>query len=143
MPIPSCSHTNFENGSFPNAKFPMPNIVPSASTIYLHCTATTSSNFIHATTCRNWLLHTCRVIHSSEHALGTFVGLSILSITPATPRRWILAWLVLDNPCQAQFRLEIVTSPAWACCARHNENTIAMVLMYNLVRSLTHLRRRL
>src|ERR1700733_2368758 len=77
-------------------------------------------------------------VNGPRHIFRSFL------ITPHTPRRWNLAWLVLENPCHAQFRLEIEIAPAWACCARHNENPITIVLiLYNLVRSLTRLRRRL
>src|ERR1700724_1571038 len=120
--------------------FPITQLVerkpPSGSTTYSH------SSFmprIHAnvSTCSVWVLPTCRVIQSEEHFLESLGIPSLPGTAHVVPRRWNLAWLVLDNPCQAQFRLEIEIAPAWACCARHNENPITIVLiLYNLVRSL-------
>src|SRR5271154_281022 len=142
MPNQSCSHTNFET-SFPNTYW-VEIAAPSASTAYLHCIDVTSSKFSHAATCVVWVSPTCRVIQSEEQSLDHVTFSGVFSINPHTPRRWNLAWLVLENPCQAQFRLEIEIPPAWACCARHNENPITIALiLYNLVRSLTRLRRRL
>src|ERR1700689_4069774 len=105
MPNQSCSHTYFEKSS-PNTYW-VEIAAPPASTAYLHCIDATSSKFSHAATCSVWVPPTCRVIQSEEQSTDQVTFSGVFLITPHTPRRWNLAWLVRENPCHAQFRLEI------------------------------------